>query len=106
MTIDLFRTPQQLAPRHSVILLVALLSMTLLASAQNPTGALRGEVQDQSGARVSGAQITLGSSGSSVRREALADNRGEFRIEGLLPGSYHVAVTAKGFAEAASDIEI
>src|SRR5580693_3689541 len=32
--------------------------------------------------------------------------RGEFRIEGLLPGSYHVSVTAKGFAEATADVNI
>src|SRR5580698_1589525 len=73
---------------------------------QNPNGALRGEVQDASGARVEGAQITVQSAGSSITREAVANDRGEFRIEGLLPGSYHVSVTAKGFAEATADVNI
>ena len=37
---------------------------------------------------------------------AMADDRGEFRIEGLLPGPYHVSVTAKGFAEATADVNV
>jgi len=41
-----------------------------------------------------------------MTREATANERGEFRIEGLLPGSYRVAVTAKGFADATADVDI
>jgi hypothetical protein len=74
--------------------------------AQNPTGSLRGEVEDTSGARIAGAHITMQSTGSSLVREAMADARGEFRIEGLLPGSYHLVVGAKGFDDAASDVEV
>jgi len=75
-------------------------------SAQNPNGALRGEVEDTSGARIAGARITAQSFGSSLTREVAADDRGEFRLEGLVPGRYHVVVKAKGFADAASDVEI
>ena len=76
------------------------------AYAQNPNGALRGEVQDASSARVAGARVVVQSTESSVTREAIANEHGEFRIEGLLPGSYHVAVTAKGFAEATADVSV
>ncbi len=74
--------------------------------AQNPNGALRGEVQDASGARVASARVVVQSIGSSITREAAANERGEFRIEGLLPGSYRVAVTAKGFAQATADVDV
>src|SRR5208282_842827 len=74
--------------------------------AQNSNGALRGEVQDASAARVAGARVVVQSSGSSVTREATANDRGEFRIEGLLPGSYRVTVTAKGFADATADVDV
>src|SRR5438270_438113 len=70
------------------------------ALAQNPNGALRGEVQDASGARVSGAQVVVTSAASSLKREVSANDRGEFRIEGLLPGPYRLSVAAKGFAQA------
>ena len=74
--------------------------------AQNSNGALRGEVQDASAARVAGARVVVRSKGSSISREAMANDRGEFRIEGLLPGSYRVTVTAKGFAEATADVDV
>jgi hypothetical protein len=80
--------------------------LSAIAYAQNSNGALRGEVQDGSGARVAGARIVLKSTASSITREAVANDRGEFRIESLLPGSYHVSVNAKGFAEAAADVDI
>jgi hypothetical protein len=89
-----------------VFALVGATVLSLAGYAQNPNGALRGEVQDTSGARVPSARVVVQSTGSSVTREAAANDRGEFRIEGLLPGSYHVAVTAKGFAEATADVNV
>jgi hypothetical protein len=77
-----------------------------LLRAQNPYGTLRGEVQDASSARVAGAHIAVESKGSSTIREATANDRGEFRIEGLLPGAYRVTVTAKGFAQATADLNV
>src|ERR1700686_92969 len=78
----------------------------VLLHAQNPNGALRGEVQDTSSARVAGAQVTVQSNGSSMSREVTADERGEFRVDGLPPGSYRVTVTARGFAEATADVNV
>jgi carboxypeptidase family protein len=76
------------------------------ALAQNPNGTLRGEVEDASGARVSGAHVTASSSALSITREVTADDRGEFRIEGLLPGRYLVTVGAQGFGEAADEVTV
>jgi hypothetical protein len=55
---------------------------------------------------VAGARVVVQSSGSSITREATLNDRGEFRIEGLLPGSYRVTVTAKGFADATADVDV
>jgi hypothetical protein len=77
-----------------------------LLRAQNPNGTLRGEVQDASAARVAGARVIVESNGSSMTREATTNDRGEFRIEGLLPDSYRVTVTAKGFAQATADVGV
>jgi hypothetical protein len=90
----------------AILAFVATILITANAYAQNSNGALRGEVQDASGARVARALVVVRSAGSSITREAVANDRGEFRIEGLLPGSYHVAVTAKGFAEATADVDV
>ncbi|MGA2689283.1 MAG: carboxypeptidase regulatory-like domain-containing protein [Candidatus Korobacteraceae bacterium] len=89
------------------LLIAALLLVPFTVRAQNSTSTLRGVVQDPSARRVVGAQVVvrLRGSGSSIAREATANDRGEFRIDGLLPGPYQVAVTAKGFAEASADVD-
>ena len=106
---EIFRMKSTIQNRRVIAAILALVITILITTnvpAQNPNGALRGEVQDASGARVAGARIIVKSTGSSITREASANDRGEFRIEGLLPGSYHVAVTAKGFAEATADVNV
>ena len=88
---------------------LSVLVLTLCVSnltGQNPNGALRGEIQDASAARIAGARIEVQSAGSSIIREVMANDRGEFRIEGLLPGRYHMVATAKGFADATADVEV
>jgi len=92
--------------RRSLLIAFALLLLPLTIQAQNSTASLRGEVQDPSSARVARARVVVQLTGSSITREAMANDRGEFRIEGLLPGSYHVTATAKGFAEATAEVDV
>ena len=49
---------------------------------------------------------TVQAAESSITREATASDSGEFRIEGLQPGRYHMVVSAKGFADAAADVDV
>ena len=88
------------------IFLLMFVFVPALMRAQNPNGSLRGEVQDASAARVAGARVVVQSHGSSMTRGATASEGGEFRIEGLLPGSYRVTVTARGFAPATADVDV
>jgi Carboxypeptidase regulatory-like domain/TonB dependent receptor len=74
--------------------------------AQNATGLLIGEVQDASGARIKSASIAATDKASGVTRQANANSRGEFRFPDLLPGNYHVVVSASGFADASSDVTV
>ena len=73
---------------------------------QNPRGSLRGSVQDSTGARIPSAPIVAQSVDSSLRREATSEDRGEFRIDDLPPGNYHITVNAAGFAQAEADVAI
>jgi hypothetical protein len=88
----------------AVIAFLAFFTLSLIA--QNPRGSLRGTVQDTTGARVQSAKIELRSVNSSVEREATSEERGEFRIDDLLPGDYRVTVTAKGFAQAQAEVSV
>jgi hypothetical protein len=88
---------------------LAFLSLLLLPSgwcAQNPRGTLRGSVRDSSGGRIPGVKIVVQAAESTVQREATSDDRGEFRIDDLVPGTYRVVASAKGFAEASSDVKV
>jgi hypothetical protein len=92
----------------SGILSIAVLAVGLapMLRAQNPRGALRGTVEDTTGARVSSARVKLQSSASSSQRQAVTGDRGEFRVDDLLPGDYQIAVDAPGFAQAKAEISI
>ena len=70
------------------------------ALAQNSRGSLRGAVQDTTGARIPSAKIVVQAVDSSLRRESLSEDRGEFRLDDLLPGVYRSRVSAAGFAPA------
>src|ERR1700722_17475330 len=85
---------------------IAAILISSAAYAQNPTGALRGDVQDLEGGRVLSATIVVQAAGSSLKRETRTDPHGEFRFSELLPGTYHVVVDAKGFAEAQADVAV
>jgi hypothetical protein len=74
--------------------------------AQNPRGTLRGTVQDATGARIPSAKIVTQLSGSSVQRESVSEDRGEFRIDDLVPGNYRITINAAGFASAQAEVVI
>jgi hypothetical protein len=95
-----------LATRHLLIAAPLLVFLLGNGAAQNPRGSLRGAVQDATGARIAGARIVVQALDSSMHREAQSEDRGEFRVDDLPPGSYRIDVTAAGFAEAHSTISI
>ncbi len=88
------------------MLALMLLSLSAFANGQTFSGALRGVVEDKTGARVGNAAIDLERDGLPERRHTVADRRGEFRIEGLAPGLWHLAVNAPTFATAVANVDI
>ena len=76
------------------------------AFAQNVRGSVRGEVQDATGARIARAKVGVQSRGSGRTRQGITNDRGEFRLEGLLPGAYGITVRAPGFADASAEVDV
>ena len=79
--------------RTALFLFTSLLHLPSVIVSQNPRGTLRGVVQDARGGRIPSAKILARAVESSLQREASTDERGEFRIENLLPGTYHVVAS-------------
>jgi hypothetical protein len=91
---------------RKVLFLIASLLVLTPAQAQNPRGSLRGAVLDPTGARVPSAHVIVQAVDSSLRREAVTEDRGEFRVDDLPPGSYQLTVNAAGFAQAQADVNV
>jgi len=92
--------------RKLFLVVLTAAALTTFTQAQNPRGSLRGTVQDVTGGRVPSARIVVQSVDSSMQREAASEDRGEFRLDDLLPGAYRVMVSAAGFAAARADVSI
>src|SRR5271165_5464869 len=88
------------------VIVCAIFLLPPASLAQNPTGSLRGEVQDVTRGRIPSASVIVRSLATSLERQATADSRGEFRINDLSAGTYRVVVSAHGFADASSDITV
>ncbi len=77
------------------------------ANAQLVYGSVVGVVEDQSGAVVPGAAVTLVNRETALTREASADAEGRYSFVNVLPGRYNLKVTAKGFRTTnESDFEV
>ncbi|MGH9432508.1 MAG: carboxypeptidase regulatory-like domain-containing protein [Terriglobia bacterium] len=92
--------------RTATLIAISVVLASFSLRAQNPTGSLQGAVQDATGGRVASAKIVARAIESPIRRQAISDGRGEFRIDDLLPGAYRVTVNASGLAQAQSDVTV
>jgi hypothetical protein len=77
-----------------------------MASAQIALGSLQGEVLDAAGARVAHATVSVSRDAISVERSTETNATGEFRLNDLPPGKYHVTVKASGFADATAETAV
>src|SRR6476661_7774949 len=89
----------------SALVVLILIACSGALFAQAPTGHLRGQIVDQTGAVIPGAAVTVKNS-SGLVVSATADGAGAYDVKNLAPGKYTVSVTAKGFAPTAKEVEI
>jgi hypothetical protein len=76
---------------------VALLFLSVAVSfAQTPTGALRGQVTDPSGAAIPGATVVL-TPASGAPLTAQTNGQGMYEFKSLAAGKYSMTVVAQGF---------
>src|SRR5215469_11551716 len=70
------------------------------------TANIQGIVQDQSGAAVPKASVTLVNTATNDQKVTVTDTAGNYRFVSVAPGSYKVSVVAAGFAKAEAGITL
>jgi hypothetical protein len=89
--------------RSKTVLLLSsalLFAVTLIASpalAQVTSGTIFGTVKDPTGAMVQDASVTIANPANGITRTVTTGSDGAFVAPNLYPGTYNVAVEAKGF---------
>src|SRR5262249_50809118 len=85
--------------KKSSLISTALLTLILTAASAmaSPTGAITGAIKDQSGAAISGAQVTLVRTDTNTRLTAKTDANGAYQFPQLPPANYSLTVEAIGF---------
>lgn len=78
-------------------LLLAAVAASYALFAQGLTGNLSGSVADPSGSAIPGAEITLTNIATNQVRTAQSDTNGDFVFTQLLPSTYKIQVSSKGF---------
>ena len=80
-----------------VFLFVSLTAGLANAQGVGAAGGLRGQVADPTGAAVPKAAVVATDTERGTRFSAITDNSGQYRISGLIPGTYDVEAQAPGF---------
>jgi len=81
-----------------VVLLACAALFELPASAQITRGSIAGNVRDESGAVVAGANVKVVGVSNNISRTVISDESGFYRVGALDPGTYNVVVEASGFS--------
>jgi hypothetical protein len=87
--------------RISVPLLVALLAIPFVASAQTTTGAtgaINGKVSDTSNAVLPGVTVTIAGASLMGLRDTVTSEEGQYRFPAVPPGEYTITYELPGFA--------
>src|SRR5262245_24671503 len=83
----------------SLLFAFGFLSLNIVSSQSQPgqSGMISGMVKDPNGAVVIGAQISVRNEATGETRDAVTDNQGRFKVEGLASGSYKITINRDGF---------
>ncbi len=84
-------------PNRIIVCLICLLFLCFNAAAQQRTGSLRGQVTDELGALVVGANVTLVAADGS-QKTATTNAEGVYTFNSTAPGPYTLRIVASGFS--------
>jgi hypothetical protein len=86
--------------RNGLLFAIILLMGSALSFAQINTGKISGFVADSSGAIITNVPVTAINDGTGVATRTTTSDTGEYLLNFLVPGTYHVEVEKAGFEKA------
>lgn len=88
------------------LMVLCIIALTTLAFSQSATTSLRGVIQDQSGALVPGATISIIDNATGKTLTTTAGSTGLYTFPQIFPSKYTIKVTAAGFADQSKSAEL
>jgi hypothetical protein len=85
---------------------VLLAAFAASAGAQTSTGSIRGEVLDENGSPIAGADIRARNTATGVERSTRSNERGGYALPGLTPAEYDLSVRRIGNRPQASRVQV
>src|ERR1017187_2056106 len=89
-----------------VLCLWALVAHPVSGQSLGNAGTIEGSVVDPASAAVTKATVTIHNPVTGYKQSTVTGTDGTFRFGNIPPNSYHVEVTASGFAVFAQDVSI
>lgn len=89
-----------------VLCLAAFVVCSMAAFAQSDTARLVGTITDQSGAAIPNATVTVTNAGTARAVTVQTDGAGNYAVNALPIGKYHVDVKASGFKTSSADLTL
>ena len=90
--------PLSMARASAKLFVLSFIALLLVsAQAQVLYGSLVGRVEDQSGAVLPGARVSVTNKATGEQREAVADESGAYAFRDLQVGTYDLHITQNGF---------
>ena len=83
--------------RPCILLALTLVVYSVSAWSQTQLATVFGTVSDPTGAVIAGADVTVSSTSTGLKREGLTDLKGEYRVAGLPQGTYAVRAAKEKF---------
>jgi Carboxypeptidase regulatory-like domain len=91
---------------YSILALVLLFSVASVWGQGGSSGSMEGVVKDSSGAVVAGATVEISYSVSGYSRTTTTGSDGAFRFTNVPFNTYHMIVSAPGFASHTEDVDV
>ena len=88
--------------RRQAAFLITLFLVSAISARAQFDSAVQGTVQDNAGASIASANVTLTNVDKKITTAAKSNESGVYRFSSLAPGNYQISVTAPGFSTAST----